>query len=89
MSDYEINKSPISWKFTPQPTELSRDEFWQRYNHWDMPEKFEATHGKLFWADRQRYHVLGMLIESIGVDAVKKFIAQCQTPPEIQDFDAE
>jgi hypothetical protein len=40
-----------------------------------MPEKFEASNGKLFWGDEQRYHVLGMLIESLGTEAVEAFIA--------------
>jgi hypothetical protein len=40
-----------------------------------MPEKFEMIHGKLFWSEAERLHVLGMLIESLGTDAVQKFIA--------------
>jgi len=42
-----------------------------------MPEKFEAIHGKLFWNDGQRLHVLAMLLEAVGL---KRALALC--PPE-------
>ncbi len=62
------NPSPdIAWKIAPEPAELSRDEFWARYSHLNMPEKFEATGGKLFWTDEQRLHVLAMLLEAVGL----------------------
>ena len=32
-----------------------------------MPEKFEAIHGKLFWNDEQRLHILAMLLEAVGL----------------------
>jgi hypothetical protein len=66
---------PIPWHFTPQPADLPIGQFRARYFHPDMPEKFEMIHGKLFWSEAERLHVLGMLIESLGTDAVQKFIA--------------
>ena len=75
MTTDDIPRHPIAWKLTPQPAQLSRDEFWERYGHWNMPEKFEATDGKLFWSDEQRRHVLGMLIEALGTEAVEQFTA--------------
>jgi hypothetical protein len=42
-----------------------------------MPEKFEASHGKLCWSDEQRLHVLAMLLEAVGL---KKALSLC--PPE-------
>jgi len=72
----DIPHHPIPWKFAPHPVTLTREEFWERYSHRDMPEKFEATNGKLFWADEQRHHVLGMLIESLGTEAVEAFITE-------------
>ena len=42
-----MNHSSISWKIAPEPATLTRDEFWARYDHINMPEKFEATGGKL------------------------------------------
>ena len=73
-----MNPSPdIHWKIAAEPATLTRDEFWARYQHVNMPEKFEATHGKLFWNDEQRLHVLAMLLEAVGL---KKALSLC--PPE-------
>jgi len=63
-----MNPSPdITWKIGADPATLSGDEFWARYSHNNMPEKFEAIHGKLFWNDEQRLHVLAMLLEAVGL----------------------
>ena len=73
-----MNPSPdITWKIAPEPAALTHDEFWARYDHPRMPEKFEATGGKLFWNDEQRLHVLAMLLEAVGL---KRALALC--PPE-------
>jgi len=73
-----MNPSPdITWKIATAPAALSGDEFWARYSHANMPEKFEAIHGKLFWNDGQRLHVLAMLLEAVGL---KRALALC--PPE-------
>jgi hypothetical protein len=72
-----MNRSPVPWKIGAEPASLTRDEFWARYDHMNMPEKFEATHGKLFWNDEQRLHVLAMLLEAVGL---KKALSLC--PPE-------
>ncbi len=73
-----MNASPdITWKITAEPTTLSGDEFWARYHHLNMPEKFEVTGGKLFWNDEQRLHVLAMLLEAVGL---RRALALC--PPE-------
>jgi len=72
-----MNSSPINWKIGPEPAALTREEFWARYDHLNMPEKFEASHNKLFWNDEQRLHVLGMLLEAVGL---KRALELC--PPE-------
>ena len=73
-----MNSSPdILCKIAPEPAALTRQEFWARYDHPQMPEKFEATGGKLFWNDEQRLHVLAMLLEAVGL---KRALALC--PPE-------
>ncbi len=72
-----MSHSPTSWKIGAEPASLTRDEFWARYDHSAMPEKFEATGGKLFWNDEQRLHVLAMLLEAVGL---KKALSFC--PPE-------
>ena len=73
-----MNPSPdITWKIAADPVTPSSDEFWARYSHLNMPEKFEAIHGKLFWNDEQRLHVLGMLLEAVGL---KRALAQF--PPD-------
>ncbi len=63
------------WHFTPQPTNLPIEQFRERYFHPDMPEKMEMIHGRLFWSEAERLHVLGMLIESLGTAAVEQFMA--------------
>ena len=73
-----MNPSPISWRIAAEPAALTRDEFWARYDHPDMPEKFEATGGKLFWNDEQRLHVLAMLLEAVGL---KNALSLCS--PEV------
>ena len=72
-----MNRDPIPWKIAADPAMLTGDEFWARYSHTNMPEKFEAIHGKLFWNDEQRLHVLAMLLEAVGL---KRALALC--PPE-------
>ena len=32
------------------------------------PEKFEMYKGKLFWSDRARRDLLGLLLENVGMD---------------------
>lgn len=76
----DIPRHPVAWKFSGAPATLSSDEFWERYGHWNMPEKFEATDHKLFWSDDQRFHVLGMLVEALGTEAVERFIADHADP---------
>ena len=73
-----MNPSPdITWKIAADPATLSGDAFWARYSHLNMPEKFEAIEGKLFWSDEQRLHVLAMLLEAVGL---RRALALC--PPE-------
>ena len=73
-----MNTSPIDWRIGPEPVTLTPEEFWARYSHVHMPEKFESSKGMLFWSDEQRLHVLGMLLESIGV---RRALALCS--PEV------
>lgn len=72
-----MNEAPVEWKIGAQPANLTSEEFWARYDHLNMPEKFEATEGKLFWSDEQRLHVLAMLLEAVGL---KRALSLC--PPE-------
>jgi hypothetical protein len=73
-----MNPSPdITWKIAADPATLSGDEFWARYSHLNMPEKFEVIEGKLFWNDEQRLHVLAMLLEAVGL---RRALALC--PPD-------
>ncbi len=36
------------------------------------PEKFEVHEGKLFWSERERLLLLGLLLENVGADAAVK-----------------
>ena len=63
-----MNPPPeISWRIAAEPVALTHDELWARYDHLNMPEKFEVVEGKLFWNDEQRLHVLAMLLEALGL----------------------
>ena len=63
-----MNPSPdIQWKINPEPAALTSEEFRARYDHANMPEKFEMFRGKLFWSQEQRLHLLAMLLESEGL----------------------
>ena len=74
-----MNPPPdISWKIAPEPAALTHDEFWARYDHLNMPEKFEVVEGKLFWNDEQRLHVLAMLLEAVGL---RRALTLC--PPKV------
>ena len=68
------------WRFTPQPADLPIEQVRERFYHADMPEKMEMIHGKIFWDDTQRFHVLGLLIEGLGTEAVERFIQQHRQP---------
>ena len=84
-----MNHDPITWKIGAEPATLRGDEFWARYDHFNMPEKFEAIHGKLFWNDEQRLHVLAMLLEAVETIAttVKTILNGCQ-PGEVEEIAA-
>ena len=69
-----MNTAPISWRIEAEPVMLTPEEFWARYDHLNMPEKFESSKGMLFWSEEQRLHVLGMLLESIGL---RRALALC------------
>ncbi len=69
-----MNSAPVTWKIALTPAKLTSEEFLQRYDHFNMPEKFEAIDGKLFWNEEQRLHVLGMLFEAVGL---KRALSLC------------
>jgi len=43
-----------------------RDDARARYDL--APEKIEMIEGKLFWSERDRLRMLGLLLENVGVD---------------------
>lgn len=40
---------------------------------WAMPEKMEATDGKIYFDEEDRLKVLGALLEHVGIDRVVRF----------------
>jgi hypothetical protein len=76
-----MNRKKITWKIGAEPVTLTDKEFWARYSHFNMPEKFEATGWKLFWNDEQRLHVLAMLLEAVGL---KRAVGLC-TPEAVKE----
>jgi hypothetical protein len=61
---------PIDWDIRRKGRLWSHDEFDLRIN--EAPEKIEFVDG-IFASDRQRYNVLGMLLENLGIDRAIRF----------------
>ena len=59
--------SNIQWDIRRAGRAWNDDEAEDRY--FSAPEKLEMTDGKLDWDDEQRLHMLGLLLENVGVDA--------------------
>ena len=59
--------SDIRWDIRRQGRESDDNEAETRY--FSAPEKMEMVDGKLYCDDEQRLHMLGLLLENIGVDA--------------------
>ncbi|MDI6759438.1 MAG: hypothetical protein QMD05_01300 [Candidatus Brocadiaceae bacterium] len=38
-----------------------------------IPEKIEMFQGKLFWSDKERLNMLGLLLENVGIDKAIRF----------------
>jgi len=57
----------IEWDIRRDGRAWSEDEIESRY--FSAPEKMELVDGKLYWDDEQRLHMLGLLLENVGVDA--------------------
>ena len=61
---------PIAWDIHREGRQWSHDEFDQRL--YQAPEKIEFVNG-IFASDRERFIVLGMLLENLGIDKVIGF----------------
>jgi hypothetical protein len=61
---------PINWDIRREGRRWSREEFHQRICQ--APEKIEYVDG-IFASDRQRLIVLGVLLESLGIDRAIRF----------------
>jgi hypothetical protein len=60
------------------------------------PEKIEMIEGKLFWSERDRLVILGLLLENVGVDKAirlgspdvwREAIAHIEQPMTLDDED--
>lgn len=58
----------------PRTVTLTRDEFQARSNHANMPEKFDATGGELFWSDEQYLPIPALFLEAVGL---RRALALC------------
>jgi hypothetical protein len=65
---WEIGREGRGWRWSRDPDE---DEF--GYGFEAMPEKIEATDGKLFYDEEERLKILGALLEHVGIDRVVRF----------------
>jgi hypothetical protein len=51
-----------------QGRKWSRTEVEQKYRNL-CPEKIELIEGRMFWTDEQRFNMLALLLENVGMDA--------------------
>ena len=58
--------SKIVWDIRRKGRAWKRDEVRRRY--YSAPEKIELIEGKLFWREKDRIRMLGLLLENVGVD---------------------
>jgi len=63
----EETRLPVAWKILRWGRGWSADEVRARWPL--LPEKFEVLRGRLLWTDEEKTAVLGMLLESVGLDA--------------------
>jgi hypothetical protein len=61
---------PIEWDIRREGRRWSNEEFDQRL--YQAPEKIEFVNG-IFASERERFNVLGMLLENLGIDKVVRF----------------
>ena len=58
----------VNWDIRRQGRPWRNKECRARYDL--APEKIELIEGKLFWSERDRVVMLGLLLENVGVDKV-------------------
>ena len=61
----------IRWDIRREGRGWRGEEFERGF--WAMPEKMEATDGKIYFDEEDRLKVLGALLEHIGIDRVIRF----------------
>lgn len=71
MTDSELDEEPpmpvVAWDIRRAGRAWADGEAMARYEL--TPEKFEMCDGRLFWSDRDRLTLLGLLLENVGADA--------------------
>lgn len=58
--------SKIEWDIRRKGRRWKESEVWERYDL--TPEKMELIDGKLFWREKDRLNMLGLLLETVGID---------------------
>ena len=61
----------VAWKVEVQGRTWSQDEARPRYDL--APDKIELGYGKLFFTDKERLRMLGLLLENCGAEAAVRF----------------
>ena len=72
MYDEDTNIYTLDWDIRNEGRAWKTEEIEYKYQT-ICPEKIELIEGKLFWSDRQRLSMIGLLLENMGVDVVVKF----------------
>ena len=66
MSTEERLMAEITWDIRREGRRWRPGEMRERWEA--LPEKFEVIDGQLPWAEEEKLHLLGVLLESVGVD---------------------
>ena len=68
MNDTNEEAPPIAWQIRREGRAWTAEEFPARANRL-LGVDLEISEGKLFWSDKARLLILGMLLENLGMDA--------------------
>lgn len=56
----------MKWRFERKGRAWDKDEAYEKYSL--TPEKMEMIGGRLFWEEKHRLDMLGLILENVGID---------------------
>ncbi|HMY15785.1 MAG TPA: hypothetical protein PKA58_05625 [Polyangium sp.] len=86
--EFEDTQPAIDWDIQRSGRPWTKEEFDSRANR-IMGLDFEISRGKLFWSERTRLMVLGMLLENVGIDAAVRLGDPARWKEAVAELSAE